>query len=66
MAGNGLEDDDEYTVEEMTQLETIWGQGFLSPGGPQEVRVSTPPGPALQPQPVCSSFRVWQLHTTDA
>eukprot|EP01043_Picozoa_sp_COSAG02_P054856 COSAG02_NODE_6278_length_3683_cov_3.575893_2_plen_277_part_00 len=26
-----------YTEEEIGQLETIWGKGFLSPGGPEEV-----------------------------
>lgn len=30
--------DAEYTDESISFLETLWGEGYLSPGGPEEVR----------------------------
>ena len=31
------DEDDGYSAEETERLELIWGEGFLSPGGPEEV-----------------------------
>jgi len=33
-----VHDDAEYTDESISFLETLWGEGYLSPGGPEEVR----------------------------
>lgn len=37
MTAEAEQHEDEYTPELITFLETIWGEGYLSPGGPQEV-----------------------------
>ena len=38
MSGTQQEEHEEYDGRMLTLLQMVWGEGFLSPGGPQAVR----------------------------